>query len=289
MNRAPQTRAAAALALALAVLPSARSEDPPGGATAPKWEAGLFLGAARLPLYRGADEYKAYALPVPYFIYRGDVIQSDREGVRGVLFRTLRFDSTVSVSGHPPVDDDDGARAGMPELQPLVETGPALKWWPAGRLDDTTLYVQLAARATASADVDDDFGLAYEGWLGECSLVASRALAGTPWRYGGRFSLYWGSRDFHRYFYDVPDRFARDDRPAYDAETGYGGTGLSAFLTRRVRDDLTVGLYGRWDRVAGAVFEDSPLVRERDNFTLGCAVIWRFAESSIRVAREPEP
>ncbi len=277
------------LLLTLLLAEAGRAAEPADDLlTEPKWEAGLFLGVARMPLYRGSDDHKVYALPVPFLIYRGDVIQSDREGLRGVLFRGVRFESTFSFSGHPPVEDEHGARAGMPDLQPLLEAGPALKWWPNGHTDEYTLYMQLAARATASVNVDEDLATAYEGWRTELSLVYSRYLADPRWRWGSKLAAYGASRDFHRYFYDVPDAYATADRPAYDADPGYGGAGLSVFLTRKLRRTLTAGLYTRWDHIGGAVFEDSPLVRTEDSFTLGGAVIWRFAESSQRVSRQPD-
>lgn len=260
-------------------------------ATDPKWQAGLFLGYARLPHYRGSDAYKEYVVPVPYFIYRGEVVKAGRGGLRGVLFNNLRFDLSVSMSGNPPVDsDEDDARAGMPDLPPLVEAGPALKWWPLGRIDHASLYVELAARGTASIDVQDDWGVAYEGLRSELSLNYRKEFprpGGKHWRIGGSLSAYAADERYHRYFYDVPADYATATRPAYAARGGYAGAGLSGWITRRLGPRLVAGVFGRVDHLDGAAFEDSPLVRAENNFTAGTALVWTFAESQKRVPRDP--
>jgi MipA family protein len=278
-----------ALLLALVLLPGvpeallADTNAPAGPGGLPKWEAGIFAGATRLPHYKGSAGYDTYVLPIPYFIYRGDWIQSDREGLRGIFFKNLRFESVVSLSGHPPVDDDAAARRGMPDLSPLLEAGPALKWWPFGRRGQGACFVQLAARATTSIDVDDGFDMAYEGLRGELSLHYARAFRQGRWRLGGALAGYAGDSRYHGYFHDVPARYATETRPAYDSGSGYGGCGLSLFLTRKLTKTLSGGLYARWDHLGGAVFRESPLVERDDSFTLGAALIWRFARSTRRV------
>lgn len=286
------------LALLLALLPALQplaavaADAVPAPATdlltEPKWEVGVFLGVARLPLYRGSADYRIYPLPIPFLIYRGDIVQSDREGLRGILYRSTRMETTVSLSGHPPVDNEEGPRQGMPELLPLLEAGPALKWWPLGRHKDWSLHVQLAGRLTASVDVEDDLATTYEGWRSELAVTYSRYLADPRWRCGTSLSLGAAGVDYHRYFYDVPDAYATEDRPSYDATAGYSGAGWSVFLSRKLSRTLTAGGYARWDHLRGAVYEDSPLIERNDTFMAGLAVIWRFAESSQRVQRQPD-
>ena len=89
------------------------------------WEFGLFSGAARVPHYRGSDEYNIYALPFPYFIYRGEIIQASRDGLKGVFYKNNYIETNISLSGNPPVDGNNNARQGMPDLDALFELGPA--------------------------------------------------------------------------------------------------------------------------------------------------------------------
>ena len=275
---------------ALAAAGPARSApaDLPDLLTEPKWEVGLFLGVARLPLYQGSADDRVYLLPIPFLIYRGDVVQTDRDGLRGIFLRTTRLETTVSLSVHPPVGNEDGPREGMPELLPLLEVGPALKWWPVGRHDDWSFHLQLAGRVAASVDVEDSLATRYEGWRSELSATYSRYLADPRWRCGTSLSVGAGSSDYHRYFYDVPAAYATADRPAYDAAAGYSGAGWSVFLSRKLSRRLTTGAFARWDQLAGAVYEDSPLIEQQNSVIAGLAVIWRFTEPDARVTRQAD-
>ena len=54
--------------------------------SSPLWELGLFAGAAQIPHYRGSDEYNIYVLPLPYFIYRGEIIRAGKNGIKGIFY-----------------------------------------------------------------------------------------------------------------------------------------------------------------------------------------------------------
>ena len=115
--------------LALGALAAARADVVTGADTngPPQWEVGLFGVGARLPLYRGSDESKDYFFALPYLIYRGEVVQVEREGVRGLFYRGDRIETDISMGGNPPVKKNAKARQGMPELDPLLEMGPAVR------------------------------------------------------------------------------------------------------------------------------------------------------------------
>ena len=109
----------AALLLA-ALAPSARAEPKP------KWELGAGATVLRLPDYRGSDESRGYVYPLPYFVYRGEFLRLDREGLRGVLIESDRVEFDLSLFGSLPVDSSKNlARAGMPDLDPVLEIGPS--------------------------------------------------------------------------------------------------------------------------------------------------------------------
>ncbi|MDA1044422.1 MAG: MipA/OmpV family protein, partial [Verrucomicrobia bacterium] len=135
----------------------------------PLWELGLFSGLASIPHYRGSDESEVYALPLPYLIYRGEHVQASREGLRGVFFQSESLESSVSFSGNPPVDSDNKARRGMEELDPLLEFGPALKWYPLGYDPIHRLYLHAAGRAVFS--FSEDLDVNYQGLRGNLDMV----------------------------------------------------------------------------------------------------------------------
>src|SRR5512135_691274 len=68
----------------------------------PEWEIGAGFAAIDFPMYRGSDERKSYLLPVPYFVYRGETLQVNRERVRGLVFKSDAVELDISVNGSVP-------------------------------------------------------------------------------------------------------------------------------------------------------------------------------------------
>ena len=82
-----------------------------------KWELGLGVGAVSGPDYRGSDEYRNFISPIPYVVYRGKIIRSDREGIRGNFLRTDKYEFTFSASASiTPDTNKSELRDEMPEL-----------------------------------------------------------------------------------------------------------------------------------------------------------------------------
>ena len=159
--------------LCIAVLtgaPPAAAETASWDAGDPLWEVGAFLGAARIPAYRGSEEYKSYAFPFPYFIYRGDVLSVDRERVSGRLFRSERLELDTSI--FVEFNRNDEQRSGMPELNPvLLAAGPALKiYFHRERTADHDLYLEIPLRAAISGDIDGSLYLKYRGLQSKINL-----------------------------------------------------------------------------------------------------------------------
>ncbi len=75
----------------------------PAAQELPLWEAGAGLGALTLPDYRGADERTNYVFPLPYVIYRGDVLSVDREGAKTRIYRGDRVDFDLSLNASNPI------------------------------------------------------------------------------------------------------------------------------------------------------------------------------------------
>ncbi|MDQ7988566.1 MAG: MipA/OmpV family protein [Candidatus Dactylopiibacterium sp.] len=253
----------------------------------PRWEIGAGLGGVTLPDYRGSDESRYYLLPFPYFAYRIDWLQADRNGVRARLLDSERAELNLSLGATPPVrSKKNRAREGMSDLRPMVEFGPSLDvnlWRSAGQ--GTRLDLRMPLRAAFEARSNPRAA----GWVFSPRVNLDIAGLGRPegardgWNLGLLAGPLFADSRQHRYFYSVDDAHARPDRPAYRARGGYGGTQFLASLSRRA-GDVWVGAYVRWDSLHGAVFEDSPLVRRKSYFTAGFGMTWTFARSSELVS-----
>jgi outer membrane scaffolding protein for murein synthesis (MipA/OmpV family) len=243
------------------------------------WEAGAGVVGLRLPDYRGSDESRNYVYPLPYVVYRGDVLNVDREGARAKFFRQGRVELDFSVNATPPVHSDENrARSGMPDLDPTIEVGPVLHVsLVRDRLRERRLDLRLPVRAVVATDFSHARAA---GFVFYPHLSAGMRVAG--WNAGLQSGPLFGSSGYHRYFYGVDPRFATAERPAYSAGGGYSGALAIASLSRRV-GRLWVGAFMRYDALRGAAFESSPLVKRDHSLMAGFALAWIFAESERTV------
>lgn len=274
----PRPRFLMPLAGALALIVSAGA---PAGEK-PLWELGAGVTVLQFPAYRGSDENHLFVLPVPYVVYRGEFLKADREGIRGTFFDSDRVELSLSLSASPPVSSDKvKIREGMPDLEPTVEIGPSLdvRLWRSSD-ERVRLRTRLPLRAGFTVEGSPES----TGWQFTPQLNLDwRDPAGmNGWTLGVVAGPVYGDRRQHRYFYGVDETQATAARPAFDARGGYAGTQVLAALWKRF-PSWWLGGFVRYDSLAGAVFEGSPLVTRRDYFACGLAVTWVLGESARRV------
>lgn len=272
------TSAATFLAISLLCVPAAA-----GAEALPLWEAGLGVAVIDFPDYRGADERNTWVLPVPYFVYRGELLKADREGLRGTFFKSERLDLHLSLNGSVPVDSsDNAARSGMSDLDPTLEIGPRLEVALLGTGETSIqLTLQLPARMVIASDFSHTRNV---GWIAQPQLNADfrDTPLGTGWNLGLAAGPLFGDKRYHNYFYGVSPEFATPTRPAYVADSGYAGAQFLVALSRRF-PGFWVGGFARFDTLKGASFDSSPLVRQQESFSAGFAITWVLARSQKTV------
>ncbi|MHB1141162.1 MAG: MipA/OmpV family protein [Sulfuricaulis sp.] len=238
----------------------------------PRWELGLGLAGLTIPDYRGSDEQRGYLLPLPYVQYRGEVFQIDREGAHGKLLAAERVRLELSVAAGPLArSDDNEARRDMPDIDPTVEVGPSLEIYLT---DDRAWKLELPLRTVIATDLTHAEGI---GWVFAPSL---NYRMGNNHGWGGGIAIgpLYASEKYHDYYYEVLPTFATATRPAYDAPGGYSGSRLTFSASQRF-PDFWVGAFARYDRLSGAAFEDSPLVKQKSSFMAGVGIAWVLAEA----------
>lgn len=270
-------RCAAAATLALAGVAAAAAESKP------LWELGFGVAPMVLPDYRGSDESRGYLLPLPYIVYRGDIVRVDRQGIfaRLVDGRRARFD--LSVDAGPPVDSSrNAARAGMPDLDAVFELGPSLElciWNDCGAA--RVAQFRLPVRAVFSTDfgsIESRGGVLFPHF----NLDLRNLGPDGDWRYGVSLGWLYATERNHDYYYEVSPAYATPTRPAYDAAGGYSGARLAMTLSKRFRR-LWVGGFVRYDDLSGTAFADSPLMRRGHSLQAGFGLAWVIAEADRRV------
>jgi outer membrane scaffolding protein for murein synthesis (MipA/OmpV family) len=245
----------------------------------PLWELGAGIGLLSIPDYRGAAQRHNYALPIPYVVYRGDVLKIDRDKVRGLFYKGERSEWDISMGASVPVRSrDNTARAGMPDLDPTVEIGP--QWSYKLRSDWLVVTLRLPLRKVLALDFPHlhDAGAVFTPTL--ALDLDDQPLPG--WHASMSTGPIFGDRRYFDYYYGVSAAQAIAGRPAWQATSGYGGWQLTGTLTRRFRD-FWIGGFLRGDYLDGAVFEDSPLLKKKMSVMGGIGVSWVFLESGARV------
>jgi outer membrane scaffolding protein for murein synthesis (MipA/OmpV family) len=249
----------------------------------PLWEFGLGIGAVSFRDYRGSDTTHAYPVPVPYFIYRGEYLQADRSGLKSKLFHQDRVELNVSLNATTPVRNN-ATRAGMPQLRSTVEIGPSLDVhaWHS-KSEDVRLDVRMPVRAVSAVGRPG-----YIGWFFAPNVNLDILNPGgfMGWNLGLLTGPLFAARRYDDYYYSVTSQYATPSRPAYQASGGYAGAQVLASLTKRYPKFWTGG-YLRYDTLAGASFENSPLVKSHNYWSAGIGIAWMIGQSS-RIVAVPE-
>jgi outer membrane scaffolding protein for murein synthesis (MipA/OmpV family) len=236
-----------------------------------------------MPDYRGSDENRFYLLPYPYLVYRGDILKVDEQRVSGQIFKTDRILLDFSGFGAVPVkSSDNSARAGMEDLDPTFELGPALKikLWES-KEDKFKLSLSLPVRAFFSTDFSS---VRHEGWVlsPRINFVKNDLIPDTGLNLGISVGPMFADSGYHTYFYNVEPQYATAARPAYSAGGGYSGSTLTVGLSKAYKQ-LIFSAFASADFLQGASFEDSPLVKRETSIMSGTSVSWIFFKSAKTV------
>ena len=249
----------------------------------PRWEWGLGVGVVHAPAYLGSSVQRTHVAPLPYFIYRGERLRANREGVGlGLIYADkLRLD--LSLNGALPVKSSGTAREGMRDLPPLVEVGPALKY---RLIREDGRYWGLHWPVRYAFGVDRH-GVDHAGWISDPTLriIEPMYVGGMRVDFGLDIGVKFQSERFNNHYYQVRSHEATAQRPVYSSGAGYAGTTISTGLLFRF-DQFVAGAFVGTAQLQGARFIDSPLVERKQNYFGGLAFFWIFDKSKEMVPQD---
>ena len=280
MTPSALARGALALAMMACMAPAAAGRQEPAPAPdLPLWEAGLFGGAASTPAYPGSEDRSTRALVLPMLIYRGKVLRADRSGIGARLFYSERVELDVGFALSLPARSGDvAARAGMPDLNSLLEFGPRLKVLLAEPTPASRVRLELPLRVP----VELRNGFERQGLVFEPRVVLEAADASGRWQADANLGAVFGNARLNAYFYDVAPRYATAARPAYQATGGLMMTRLGLSLSRRISPDWRVFGFTRYDNYSHAANHDSPLFLRNSGLSVGAGFTWTLHRSQAR-------
>ena len=237
------------------------------------WELGIGVGSVYNPDYRGSDEYRSFTTLIPYVVYHGKFLQSDRDGARAQFFSSDNIDFSVSASAYiSPDSNENKLRQGMPSLGSTLELGPSLNVRLTGEDLHHGWHVQLPVRAVFSIGGDKNQMI---GYLANPQLVYANKFA--PWALRVRLGALFGSNAYHDFYYSVAPEYVTAQRSEYDAHSGYSGAMVDLSMNREftVSDIKTgVAFFLRYDNLSGVNYTDSPLLVTDNVYRAGLAFVW---------------
>ena len=242
-----------------------------------RWEAGVGVVAVTLPLYPGSAQDADYLIPFPYLRLESKYLNID-QGIESRLFRTNKVRFSLSGGLGVPVNSADStARAGMPDLDLVLQLGPSLDVIFDKRSQGAREFrLELPLRLAVATDFSSTRNT---GWLFEPRLVyESKRKHKAGWAYEYTAGIRLATDKYHGYYYDVEPRFATATRPAYTAAGGYGGLFTDLVASWR-KNSLIYFAWVRYQYLGGAQYEDSPLFEDDNYWFLGIGLNWIYAES----------
>lgn len=267
----------AGIAMLALALPA--SAEPTPAPDLPLWEVGLFGGAASTPAYPGSADRSTRGLLLPMLIYRGKVLRADRSGVSARLFDTERVDLDLGFQMSLPARSDDvAARAGMPDLNSLLEFGPRLKVLLTEPSAPNRVKLELPLRVP----LELGNGFRRQGLVFEPRLVFETSGSNQKWQADANIGAVFGNARLNQYFYEVAPQYANASRPVYKAEGGLMMTRLGMSLSHTVGPDWRVFGFARYDNYTHAANRDSPLFRKNHGLSLGFGFTWTAYRSQAR-------
>jgi MipA family protein len=243
----------------------------------PEWQLGAGLGVVDFRLYPGSNDNKIYVLPLPYFSYTSKFLEIDR-GIRGLLPFGPNWKLDISADfGLPVASEDSVVRAGMPNLDAIIQIGPSLEYSVVGNcFESEHIKLELPLRTAVSVDVDHQLN---QGWIVEPRLVYEKHRSGRSGLYAKvKLGLRYATQDYHAYYYDVDSTYVTPQRTLFESDKGYNGLVIDLHTTWRQNDILFWGIL-RYQNLKHSVIQDSPLVEDHNYYFLGLGITWLLASS----------
>lgn len=227
--------------------------------------------------YPGSDQKVKRTVVLPYAVYRGEVLRSDRSsaGVRAVKTQNMELDIGAALSFGADSGEIE-ARTGMDKLGTLIEVGPRIKV-RLGNYGGGQWRLEVPLRAV----FDFSNSAKYSGLTLEPRVTYARQM-NSSWSLSTSASVLYADERMSDYFYQVSTDDALPTRTAYDARGGVMVKRLTVSSSYGLGRDWRFLGFVRHDTVAGAANEDSPLVRKTDGTTVGLGLVYTWLRSSER-------
>lgn len=236
--------------------------------TKPLYEFGIVAGGGFVPDYPASDQGRIRYLGAPIIRYRGLRFRSDEEdSMKARIFTDPLYGFDLSASGSFPANSDKNeARKGMRDLDWIGELGPRFYLYLI-KTDKIWVRLFFPVRYAFSTDLTS---ATYQG------LVFAPSFNTRFYFDESKFNSIifavtrtYTTHHLQEYFFEVDPKFARTNRPEYNAESGYLSTSAGLAF---IREKENIGIYTGFgiNSYKGSANSGSPL--HRTDYTYGVFV-----------------
>ncbi|AZZ37178.1 hypothetical protein CIK05_10390 [Bdellovibrio sp. qaytius] len=247
--------------------------------TVSELELGVGYAYGSVADYPASNEYSNKFLTIPLIIYRGDVLKSDQdEGTRAELFKSTELEINLSFGARFNSDSDNNkTRAGMPNLNYMLETGPSLnyKLWRNPKVSLLTLQIPLRLTFETDFRKTDFLGFVFEPELRfqKLNFLVPNLTATTS------VAVELFSERVANYYYQVENIYATNERQAYDARGGLSSVSIGqSFLYEYKAYNFIFGASHSY--YGDSANRASPLYKSDTNTSIFAAVAWFFYQKT---------
>lgn len=199
--------------------------------------------------------------------------------MRGRFIKKKNYELNLSLGGALPSNSkDNSTRAGMPDLDTMVEFGPGFIY----HFINTKKYklkLNIPVRFTISSDLTriDDRGMVFNPLL----FYIHNGFLSDDFILFSALSTRFASRQFHKYIYQVDPVYATASRPTYDAKGGYLSTSLNVGLGYSFKMKYMAFVAVRNSFLQGNANLESPLLVKKNNTSVAFGFIWWAWQSRL--------
>ncbi|MBV1872016.1 MAG: MipA/OmpV family protein [Gammaproteobacteria bacterium] len=229
---------------------------------------GIGFGAYSIPDYPGAEHINQVVSPIPFFQYEGPRLNIANGRLSSFLFNSERLVIDISADGTPPVKSTNNrARDGMPDLDPVVEFGPALEYqlWA---FKESLVRLDIPLRYGISTDLRRANGI---GWISNPRVKYHFQY--NHWRFRAGMGPIFASKAHNNYYYGVENTLSNPLRDAFNGHSGYSGFLYSLGLQKK-QGRFKYDAYFRLIDLQESKRQKSPLVDQKRSFLAGAAITW---------------
>lgn len=244
----------------------------------PLFEIGVGAFILDLPYYPGSENNKIVVAPIPIFIYRGEFFRANRDGsVQGRLFNSEKLELNISLNGtFPSNGDDNSARAGMPDLDGLIEIGPSLKYYISRNLKKS-IYLSLPLRYAISSDFKEFSSRGIT--VGSYISTKFRDIFSLNDYVSFNAGLRYANKQLMDYYYTVEKDYSTITRPTYYAKGGLFKYSISSGFNHKFTKDFWLYGAASYSMYYGTANENGPLLRRKSTLTFLVSLYWNIYKS----------